>query len=62
MTTIQHSLYGKITYDSETGVVTVQKGDLAERLTWLIKPRNAHLFEGYYPDKFYTSLRTSRPH
>jgi hypothetical protein len=52
-TTIQHSLYGQITYDTQTGQVTVQKGDLAERLTWLLKPKNYHLLgTGYHPGEF----------
>lgn len=36
-TTIDHPVYGKISYENNTGKVTVQKGNLAERITWLMK-------------------------
>jgi hypothetical protein len=46
---IEHRLYGRITY--EKGRVSVQRGDLAERITWLLKPKNHHLLGGgYWPD------------
>ena len=52
-TTIQHSLYGQIVFDTEANRITVEHGDLAERLTWLMKPKNVELLgPGYYPDKF----------
>jgi len=52
-TTIIHRLYGQIVFDTEADRVTVQRGDLAERLTWLLKPKNVHLLgPGYYPDRF----------
>lgn len=57
-TTITHTFYGQITYDTQTGKVTVQKGDLAERLTWLIKPKNYHLLgTGYHPSEFLAACK-----
>ncbi len=56
-TTIDHNLFGKITYDDSTGQVSVQKGDLAERLTWLLKPKNSALLgQGYHPDRFMAAV------
>ncbi len=55
-TTIEHSIYGRITHDDETGKVTVQRGDLAERITWLLKPKNDDfLGHGYYPNVYLSS-------
>jgi hypothetical protein len=52
-TIIEHSIYGRITYDGETEVVTVQRADLAERITWLLKPENSYLLgHGYCPNYF----------
>jgi hypothetical protein len=52
-TTIQHPLYGQIVFDTEADLITVEHGNLAERLTWLLKPKNVHLLgPGYYPDTF----------
>ena len=52
-TTIENSVYGRITYDEETNRVSVERGDMAERLTWLLKEKNTHLLgHGYWPDKF----------
>jgi hypothetical protein len=52
-TTLQHPIYGRITYNDETKVVTVQRGYLAERIAWLLKDKNAHLVgHGYWPDRF----------
>jgi hypothetical protein len=50
-TIIEHPVYGTITYESNTGKVTVQKGNLAERITWLIKHQE-EIPGGYYPDAF----------
>lgn len=36
-TTIEHSIYGQIQYDDRTGKVSVQRPDVAERITWLLK-------------------------
>jgi hypothetical protein len=52
-TTIQHPIYGRIEYDDETDQVNVLRRDLAERITWMLKPKNSHLLgHGYYPDTF----------
>jgi hypothetical protein len=52
-TIIQHRLYGRITCDDETGRVSVQRGDLAERLSLLLKPENYRLLgHGYWPSRF----------
>jgi hypothetical protein len=52
-TIIENTIYGRITYDDETKAVTVQRGDLAERITWLLKDKNAHVLgHGYWPDRF----------
>ena len=50
-TTVTHPLYGKISYDTGTGEVRAQKGDLAERLTWLVHHQD-QLGGGYYPNAF----------
>lgn len=50
-TIVEHPLYGTITYDSGTKKVTVQKGDLAERLTWLMSHQD-QLGGDYYPNAF----------
>jgi hypothetical protein len=54
-TTVEHPVYGTITYDSGTKKVTVQKGNLAERLTWLMNhPDELSALKpgGYYPNVF----------
>jgi hypothetical protein len=52
-TTVIHQFLGRITYDTQTDQVTVQRGDLEERLTWLLKAKNEELLgPGYYPDPF----------
>jgi hypothetical protein len=52
-TIIEHRLYGRIIYDDETGKVTVQHGQLAERISWLLKPKNYRLLgHGYWPSRF----------
>ena len=50
-TIVEHPLYGRISYDTGTGKVTVQKGNLAERLTWLINHQD-QLGGDYYPNAF----------
>jgi len=50
-TIVHHPLYGRLTHDTATGKVTVQKGDLAERLTWLMRHQD-ELGTGYYPNAF----------
>ena len=50
-TIVEHPLYGRITYDTGTNKVTVQKGNLAERITWLIHHQDG-LGTGYYPSAF----------
>jgi hypothetical protein len=47
----KHPLYGRLVYDSETDKVTVSKGNLAERLTWLLNHQEM-LGPGYYPNAF----------
>jgi hypothetical protein len=49
---VEHPLYGTLTYDTGTDKVTVQKGNLAERLTYLIHHQD-QLGHGYYPSAFY---------
>lgn len=40
-----------MTHDDETGKVTVQRGDLAERIAWLLKLKNDDLLgHDYYPN------------
>jgi hypothetical protein len=56
ITEMTHRLFGKITYDNNTGKITVEKPNLKERLTWLMAPEQADMFEGYHPDKFYHAL------
>jgi hypothetical protein len=52
-TTIQHPIYGRIEYNDVTDRVTTQRGDLAEWMTWLLKPRNDRFFgHGYWPSRF----------
>jgi hypothetical protein len=52
-TTIQHPILGQIEYEDVTHQVMVQHGDLAERITWLLKPKNYDLLgHGYYPNYF----------
>jgi len=52
-TTIQRPIYGRIEYDDETDQVSVLRRDLAERITWMLKPKNSQLLgHGYYPDTF----------
>jgi hypothetical protein len=52
-TIIEHSIYDRITHDGETDRVTVQRGQLAERISWLLKPENDRLRgHGYYPNYF----------
>jgi hypothetical protein len=57
ITEMTHRLFGKITYDNNTGEITVEHPNLQERLTWLMAPEQADMFEGYYPDKFYHALQ-----
>ena len=50
---IEHPVYGHITYDSGPKKVAVEKGNLAERLTWVM----THLDQygekgGYHPNNF----------
>jgi hypothetical protein len=52
-TTVEHPLYGTLTYDTGTDRVTVQKGDLAEQLTWLIHHQDQLGGEDYYPYTFF---------
>lgn len=62
-TTLQHPIYGRITYNDETKVVTVQRGYLAERITRLLKDKNAHLVgHGYWPDRFIRVCEVPRDH
>jgi hypothetical protein len=52
-TIIQHPTYGRIEYNDVTNRVTVQRRDLAERITWLLKPENDRLLgHGYWPSRF----------
>jgi hypothetical protein len=48
-TTIEHELYGCITHDDETDRVTVQRGDLEERLS-SVPPVSS--FSGIAPQYF----------
>jgi hypothetical protein len=52
ITRVEHPLYGTLTYDSERDQVKVQKGDLAERLTWLLHHQELLGPGGYYPNEF----------
>jgi hypothetical protein len=49
---VEHPFYGRLSYDAGTDKVTVQKGDLAERLTWLIHHQDEMPYGGYYPSAF----------
>jgi hypothetical protein len=50
---VTHPIYGRIVYDYGQAKITVQRGDLTERLTWLMKPKNEHLLgPGYHPYPF----------
>ncbi len=52
-TTIEHEIFGRMTHDSGTDKVTVERGDLAEQITWLLKSKNQHLLgTGYWPNDF----------
>jgi hypothetical protein len=51
-TIVEHPLYGRITYDSGTSRATVQKGNLAERLTWLMHHQEELGGGDYYPNAF----------
>jgi hypothetical protein len=52
-TIIESWIYGRITHDDETDRVTVQRGQLAERISWLLKPENDPLLgHGYWPNRF----------
>jgi hypothetical protein len=55
-TEYDHELFGKITYDNNTGKIMVEHPNVKERLTWLMAPEQSHLFTGYYPDKFRKAL------
>jgi hypothetical protein len=58
-TEFNHILFGKITYDSGTGLVTVEHPNVKERLSWLMAPEQADLpiWRGYYPDKFEKAMQ-----
>jgi hypothetical protein len=49
---VEHPLFGRLAYDARTDKVTVEKGDLAERLTWLIHHQDEMPYGGYYPNAF----------
>jgi hypothetical protein len=51
-TVVTHRLYGTLSYDDERDKVTVQKGDLAERLSWLMHHQDLLGEKGYYPNAF----------
>jgi hypothetical protein len=52
-TTITHPIYGRIEYDSGKDKVSVQRGDLAERIKWLLRPENERLLgHGVGRDRF----------
>ena len=52
-TTIQHPIFGRITYDDVTERVSIEHGNLAGRIRWLLKPKNSALLgHGYFPDRF----------
>lgn len=52
-TTITHPIYGRIEYDSGKDKVSVQRGDLAERIKWMLRPENERLLgHGYWPSRF----------
>jgi hypothetical protein len=52
-TTIIHPIYGRIEYDSGKDRVSVQRGDLAERIKWMLRPENERLLgHGIRRDQF----------
>jgi hypothetical protein len=51
-TIIDHPVFGQITFESDTGKVTVQKGNLAERITWVMHHMDEMPYKDYYPDSF----------
>jgi len=52
-TTITHPIYGRIEYDSGKDNVSVQRGDLAERIKWMLRPENERLLgQGIRRDQF----------
>jgi hypothetical protein len=55
----EHFLFGKITYDNNTGKVTVEHPNVKERISWLMQPEQSRLFTGYYPDKFHKAMEIS---
>jgi hypothetical protein len=55
----QHDLFGLITYDNNTGKITVEHNNVKERLKWLLAPEQEHLFTGYYPDRFRKAMELS---
>ena len=59
-TIVEHPLYGTLTYDTGTDKVTVQKGDLAERLTWVLHHLDKFDGGGGYHPGFLSGLRAPR--
>jgi len=50
-TIIEHQVFGRMEYDTARRKLTVEKGDIADRIAWLLKPENEHLLGGgYIPD------------